>query len=72
MRRRSIICYDVLASREVDRAMCQEPVPITLEPCSTHACVGWIALNWTACSATCGRVHIIKFVFIFQVDHYFL
>jgi hypothetical protein len=53
---RTVVCYDMMASREVDQAHCSDPAPVGVEKCAAHPCAAWIPHNWTSCSVTCGMV----------------
>ncbi|XP_046444849.1 A disintegrin and metalloproteinase with thrombospondin motifs 9-like isoform X3 [Daphnia pulex] len=53
-RMRTVVCYDMMASREVDQAHCSDPAPVGVEKCAAHPCAAWIPHNWTSCSVTCG------------------
>ena len=54
---RSVVCYDMLASREVDQTHCSDQTPASVEKCATHPCAAWIPQSWTSCSVTCGVVN---------------
>ncbi|KAI9551632.1 hypothetical protein GHT06_021967 [Daphnia sinensis] len=53
-RMRTVVCYDMIASREVDQSHCSDAIPVGVEKCATHPCAAWITHNWTSCSVTCG------------------
>ncbi|KZS12935.1 No long nerve cord, isoform C [Daphnia magna] len=53
-RMRTVVCYDMIASREVDQSHCSDTIPVGVEKCATHPCAAWITHNWTSCSVTCG------------------
>ena len=55
-RMRSVLCYDLVASMEIDPSLCPEPVPPTTEECANDPCPIWVVKEWSVCSATCGKV----------------
>ena len=60
-RMRTVVCYDMMASREVNQAHCSDPAPVGVEKCAIHPCAAWIPHNWTSCSVTCGMVLFVLF-----------